>query len=298
MKNDKPNRILVADDDPVNLELILDFLSEKDDEVLYAPNGQRACELAREELPDVIIMDWEMPVMNGIEAISIIRADPATAEIPIIVATGVMTQSKDLKTAMENGAVDFVRKPFDPIEFRARLSTTLRLSASYQEIKRQKEEIKRFASREKEILTASLEQKERELSSAAIFDYQKGELLTKLLEEIKRLDTVTNNLYAPEIKSITRQIRSFLDLDRSWSNFKIHFEEVHPGFLDQIASKYPGLTANEQRMCAYLKIGLNNKEIATLTNVASASVRRALNRLKKKMDLSPEDSLRECIEQV
>ena len=294
----KLNRILIADDDPVNLEVILDFLSDNEDEVLYAPNGKRACELAEQELPDVIIMDWEMPVMNGIDAIANLRANPQTAEIPIIVATGVMTQSNDLRTAMETGAVDFLRKPFDPIEFKARLNTTLRLSASYKEIKAQKQQIEHMAAKEQEMLKSSLEQKERELSSAAIFDYQKSELLTKLLEEIKRLDTVTNNLYAPEIKKITREIKSFLDLDRSWSNFKIHFEEVHPGFLEKIAETFKDLTSNEQRVCAYLKIGLNNKEIATLTNVESASVRRALNRLKKKMNLTPDDSLREYIEHV
>ena len=292
------NRILIADDDPVNLEVILDFLSDQDDEVLYAPNGKRACELAAQEIPDVIIMDWEMPIMNGIEAIARLRENPLTADIPIIVATGVMTQSNDLRTAMETGAVDFLRKPFDPIEFKARLSTTLRLSNSYREIKSQKAQIQEMAIKEQQLLKEALAHKERELSSAAIFDYQKSELLTKLMDEIKRLDNVTNNLYAPEIKKITREIKSFLDLDRSWSNFKIHFEEVHPDFLDKVAQAFPDLTGNEQKICAYLRIGLNNKEIATLTNVESASVRRALNRLKKKMDLTADDSLREYIERM
>ena len=73
---------------------------------------------------------------------------------------------------------------------------------------------------------------------------------------------------------------------------------MHPGFLEKIAETFKDLTSNEQRVCAYLKIGLNNKEIATLTNVESASVRRALNRLKKKMNLTPDDSLREYIEHV
>lgn len=292
------HRILIADDDPTNLEVILDFLGDGEEEVLYAPNGKRACELAAKELPDVIIMDWEMPVMNGIEAITQLRKDLLTADIPIIVATGVMTESADLRTALESGAVDFIRKPFDPVEFKSRLGTTLRLSASYREIKDQKRQIEKMASKEQELLKGSLQQKERELSTAAIFDYQKSELLTKLLDEIRRLDTVTNNLYAPEIRKISREIKSFLDLDRSWSNFKLHLEEVHPGFLDKISDSYQGLTSNELRVCAYLKIGLNNKEIATLTNVESASVRRALNRLKKKMSLTIDDGLREYIESL
>lgn len=295
-------KILVVDDDPSNLEVILDFVTDKDQEVLYAPNAAIGIKLVKAEMPDLVIMDWEMPVMNGIEAIRLLKADVDTMDIPVIMATGVMTHARNLSEALEAGAVDFLRKPFDPVEFRARLNTTLRLSESYREIKRQHEEISEqrdqilaLSEREKELLNAQIESKERELSSSALFDFQKNELLNNLLKELERLDVVTNRLYAPDIKKITRQIKGASDLDKSWNNFKLHFDEVHPGFFEVIQHRFPGLTNNEQKTCAYLRIGLGNKEIALLTNVESGSVRKALTRLKKKLDLGIEDDLRSFI---
>lgn len=298
-------KVLVVDDDPSNLEVILDYVAETNLEILYAPNAKTGLELVKSECPDLVIMDWEMPVMNGIEAIKVLKADPETEEIPVVMATGVMTQSRDLSQALEVGAVDFLRKPFDRVEFRARLGATLRLSESYREIKRQNAEISEqrdqiveLNAREKKLLQQQIEGKERELSSSALFDYQKNELLNNLLKELDRLDIVTNRMYAPDIKKICRQIRGASDLDKSWNNFKLHFDEVHPGFFDEVNRKFPGLTNNEQRTCAYLRIGLGNKEIALLTNVESGSVRKALTRLKKKLDLGRDQDLRDYIKSL
>lgn len=294
--------ILVADDEPANMEVILDFLGDGPEEILYAPNGKRACELALSDQPDLIIMDWEMPVMNGLEAITQLKQDTRTADIPVIVATGVMTQSLDLKTALETGAVDFIRKPFDPIELDARIRGALRLSESYLEIKRQNEQIKQqnqqiidLTEKEKQHLKETIDSKERELSSSALFEFQKNELLSNLMKEMERLDVVTNRLYAPDIRKITKQLKAATDLEKSWTNFKLHFDEVHPSFFVELSKKFPELTNNEQRTCAYLRIGLGNKEIALLTNVESGSVRKSLTRLKKKLNLSFEEDLREFI---
>lgn len=290
-------KILIADDDPMNLEVMLKYIDTDLCEVLYAPNGQKAIDVAIEELPDLIILDWEMPVMNGIEAITHLRSDKRTFGIPIVIATGVMTESVDLKTALDAGALDFLRKPFEPLEFKARIENALRFSFSQKEIKDQHAEILSLTKREKELLKENLDYKTRELSSATLIDYQKNELLINLLNEVKRLDSVTNSLYAPDIKNITRQIKSYVDLNKSWANFKLHFEEVHPGFFERI-NLNRDLTNNEIRICAYLKIGLGNKEIASLTNVESASVRRALHRLKKKLDLAPSQNLREFVNAI
>ena len=74
-----------------------------------------------------------------------------------------------------------------------------------------------------------------------------------------------------------------LHLDTDWNKFRIHFEQVHPNFFEELQSKYPTLTQNEQRLCAYFHINLSTKEIATLLNIDPASVRRAKTRLVKKM---------------
>lgn len=294
---EKATKILIADDDPMNLEVMLNFLDAEQLEVLYAPNGKKALTLAVDESPDLIILDWEMPVMNGIETIKILAKDPQTKNIPIIIATGVMRQSIDLKTALDAGAIDFLKKPFDSIEFKARVDSALRLSFSRKEIRRQHAEILELTSREKKLLEENLDLKARELSSATLIDYQKNQLMIGLLDEVKRIDRKTDNAYSEDFRQISRQIKTYIDLGKSWAGFKLHFDEVHPEFFERLNKEW-SLTNNESRICAYLKIGLGNKEIASLTNVESASVRRSLNRLKKKLGLKQEDGLREFINQI
>ncbi len=139
--------IIIADDNPENLRVIMDVLKKTDlrCNLIAAPNGKILVDIALQKIPDLIITDWEMPVMNGLEAITVLKHNPLTAHIPIIMCTGIMTTSGDLKTAMEAGAVDYVRKPIEEMELVARVQSMLRLSASYLKIKEQKEEIEHQA---------------------------------------------------------------------------------------------------------------------------------------------------------
>ena len=133
----KKYTILVVDDKPDNLKTIVDYLKGSDVQytILKATNGKIACKLAEKKIPDLIILDWKMPVMNGIETIEYLKSHKLTKDIPIIMATGVMTSAKNLKTALEAGAVDYIRKPIDKIELAARINSTLKLSDSLREIK-------------------------------------------------------------------------------------------------------------------------------------------------------------------
>lgn len=281
-------KLLVADDDFGNVELILSFLKGLTDQVYYAPNGKIACDLARKNKPDVIIMDWQMPEMNGIEAIEELQASAETREIPVIVATGVMTAAENLQNALSAGAVDFLRKPFDPIEFKARTESILR-------IRHQHETIKEMLEKEKEYIQKLLDHKERELSSMAMFDFQKSTLLKNLLEQVDRLDRITNHVYATDIKSIQKQLKSQLDLDKSWDTFKVHFDETHVGFFDKLNSSFQVLTLNDRKLCAYIKMGMGNFEITQMTGSTDDALRKAINRLKKKLELGAKDDIRQFL---
>lgn len=129
--------ILVVDDRPDNLKIIVDYLKESELSltILKAPNGKIACRIAEKKLPDLIITDWEMPEMNGIETIKYLKSRESTKDIPVIVATGAMTLTENLKTAMEAGAVDYIRKPIDKTELTARVNSMLKLAESFKEIK-------------------------------------------------------------------------------------------------------------------------------------------------------------------
>lgn len=130
-------RILVVDDQKDNLETIVNFIEEDNQpyELLQALNAGVALKIARAEIPDLIITDWEMPGKDGIEFIKELKNSPKLADIPVIMCTGVMLTSSDLKTALEAGAVDYIRKPIDKVELLARINSVLRLAKSHEKIK-------------------------------------------------------------------------------------------------------------------------------------------------------------------
>lgn len=130
--------LLIVDDDPNSLHSIYQAIEQINDthNVIKAINGEIALKVAKKHRPDLIITDWEMPEMDGITLIRELQAHRHTRDIPVIMCTGVMTSSENLQTALDAGAIDYVRKPVDPIELRARMQSVLRLSESFREIKR------------------------------------------------------------------------------------------------------------------------------------------------------------------
>lgn len=137
-------KILIVDDQPDNLDVIVRFIEEDNSpyELLQALNAEIALRIVEAELPDLIITDWEMPGMNGIELIKQLKNNKTTSDIPVIMCTGVMTSSENLQTALNAGAVDYIRKPIDKIELIARIKSMLQLADSIKKQKKKLEIIK------------------------------------------------------------------------------------------------------------------------------------------------------------
>lgn len=148
MENSDLKSILIVDDQIENLEAMVDIL-ERDNlscRITQAPSARIALMLIEKELPDLIITDWEMPEMNGIEFIKKLKANERTFDIPVIMCTGVMTSSENLETALRAGAIDYIRKPIDKIELIARTKANLHLSDSHKKIKKLNETKDKFFS--------------------------------------------------------------------------------------------------------------------------------------------------------
>ena len=139
-------RFLAADDSPSTLAVTAAILAELpgSPEVITAADGEEAVRRARETLPHVIVMDWQMPVMDGLAAIRVLKADPLTMEIPIIIFTGVLKETQNLRVAIDAGALDFVRKPVNPLELQARVAGALRLSVSIRAMRAKNQELQRL----------------------------------------------------------------------------------------------------------------------------------------------------------
>jgi phosphoserine phosphatase RsbU/P len=135
----KTYKILIADDSETSYKFvheILEILGFKVD-LLYAQDGKKACELAMDIIPDLILMDVVMPEMNGIEAVKFLRANSATHDIPIIV----FSATESLNSAYESGANDFISKPLKKYEILIKVRSALNLVQKIDEINSQNEEL-------------------------------------------------------------------------------------------------------------------------------------------------------------
>jgi len=131
-------------------------------------------------------------------------------------------------------------------------------------------------------LQQQLEANQRELASTALYVEQKNALLAELKSQLRELHKQRPE-QRKDLAGIASVLTSHAYLDEDWGRFKVHFEQVHPRFFEELQANYPALTPHEQRLASYFHIQLSAKEIAALLNIDPASVRRAKTRLYKKM---------------
>lgn len=119
-----PPRILIVDDEPYNVDYLQQELSDHNFELIAAFDGKEALEKIRAASPDLILLDIMMPVMDGFAVLAQVKADAATRDIPVIV----ISASSDLKSVVrgiQQGADDYLPKPFEPTILHARISSSL-----------------------------------------------------------------------------------------------------------------------------------------------------------------------------
>ncbi len=120
----KDKRILVADDDPVTLRFLTSLLESKGFKVVRAQDGDQALAQARAIVPDLIVTDLLMPYRDGFELLRILRSDPETHHIPVIMVS-MRDREEDIVQGLEQGADDYMTKPFNARELVARVCKLL-----------------------------------------------------------------------------------------------------------------------------------------------------------------------------
>ena len=123
-----PARILIADDNPDNLDIFRTRLAAHKYEIITATDGEAALAAAKEKQPDVILLDIMMPKMDGVEVCRHLRADPSLPFMPIIMVTA-KTSSQDVVSSLEAGADEYLTKPVDHGALVARVNSMLRIKA-------------------------------------------------------------------------------------------------------------------------------------------------------------------------
>lgn len=120
----QPGKILVVDDEVYILHILDFILGAENYEVITATNGDQALQKVRDEKPDLVILDIMMPKLDGYEACRIIKSDPATSHIPVILLTA-KGREVDQKLGREVGASDYITKPFSPTKLIDRVQSIL-----------------------------------------------------------------------------------------------------------------------------------------------------------------------------
>jgi two-component system, OmpR family, alkaline phosphatase synthesis response regulator PhoP len=118
-------RVLVVEDEPENRLLLQVILSTEGYQVTEAEDGRAALDAVQRERPDIILLDVMMPGMNGYAVLEQLRADPATASLPVIMLTA-LASGGNMQRAVEMGAQGYITKPFEPADLVQAIEATLR----------------------------------------------------------------------------------------------------------------------------------------------------------------------------
>ncbi len=137
--------ILVVDDTPENIDVLVGVL-KADYKVKAAPNGEKALMVVEKSPPDLILLDIMMPVMDGFETCRRLKENPENKGIPVIFLTA-KTETEDIVKGFDLGAVDYLTKPFNPLELKVRVNTHLQLRRSKQEVESKNEQLERLADK-------------------------------------------------------------------------------------------------------------------------------------------------------
>ncbi|MRR11048.1 response regulator [bacterium] len=118
------SRVLIADDEPHIRRLVSFTLGKGGFEIIEATDGGEAWDLARSELPDIVLLDVMMPVMTGYEVLEKLKADPATRDIPVVMLSA-KSQQTEVQAGLAGGACEYICKPFTPKDLVQRVTELL-----------------------------------------------------------------------------------------------------------------------------------------------------------------------------
>ncbi len=270
MIHDSAN-ILIVDDIPSNIRLMVSILDEHGYSVSYAQSGQDAIELCKKAVFDLILLDVMMPVMDGFEVCEILKSMEITREIPVIFLTARTDQESILK-GFETGGVDYVTKPFSEKELLVRIRTHLDLKKT------------------RESLESELDFKKKMMTENALFISRRTELGNTIVEDLRLINKETQNEYSERILGAISKLKNLIQ-GQEWKEFELRFEEDHGRFREKLILLHPDLTPNEIKLCTFLRLDMSSKEISEITQQSVRALETARSRMRKKLGLERSDNL-------
>ncbi|MCU4155870.1 regulator [Carboxylicivirga sp. A043] len=175
--------------------------------------------------------------------------------------------------------------------------TKRKIKMKEQRIREEKE--KKIIKLKNEKLESELSFKSQQIATSTMGIIKKNEFLMSLKHKIKRHKSDLGSRYPDKYyKELLSQIDENITGQDDWKLFETNFEQAHEAFLKSLKSTYPNLTPGDLRLCAYLRINLSSKEIASLLGISVRGVENHRSRVRKKLDLSAKDNLTDFILQL
>jgi ligand-binding sensor domain-containing protein/DNA-binding CsgD family transcriptional regulator len=155
---------------------------------------------------------------------------------------------------------------------------------------------KKIIQLKNETLKSEMIHRDKELANQTMDLIRKNKFLAKIKEELEKIKNSSNDESLKEkIASLIGKIDKDIDTNKQWEVFETAFDEVHEDFLTRLKSRYPALTPNELRLCAYLRMNISTKEIAPLMNISIRGVEICRYRVRKKLNIERDTNLTSLI---
>ncbi|MGB1250931.1 MAG: response regulator [Candidatus Promineifilaceae bacterium] len=310
--------VLIVDDVPANLSLLLHHLRRVNFRVLVAESGISALEQVQHIRPDIILLDVVMPGLTGFETCRRLKADAHTKEIPVVFLTS-LTETVDKVRGFAVGGVDYVTKPLDVEEVFARIKTHLSIVNLRRALEERNEHLDKLVHERTETLqemneslrkeiglrTESQREKEKLFDIAQTQSAQLHSLVNWLTaQQSMARDQMFNALYAPvrsalESSLVTlgelimlegpiegEQLRMVRGVLQDGVRYLEQFSaELHATTQEPDDNTLDRLTAREREILQFLANGATSNEIASELNIADVTVRTYRGRIMKKLNL-------------
>ncbi len=208
----------------------------------------------------------------------------------------ILTRTKQLRWCIMNmrGVYD---KKGKYLGVRASVQDITRLKRAMGQIQ-EMEAVKAMEQRTRQRLQGQLNMKDRELVSFLLQLSQKNELLTKVANQLKNIESGTPLKNQGQLVQLFEMLKVNSGEQLDWAMMESQLEKLYPGFVERLQKKHPVLTTKDKKLCAFMRLGMSSKEISGLQNITSKSVEIARVRLRKKLKLSRQIRLSNYLNQI
>ncbi|CAK8724590.1 Regulatory protein, luxR family [Candidatus Electrothrix laxa] len=269
-----PATILIVDDDKSVLFASRAIIEEEGHDVITAPDGIAALTATKRDAPDIIILDMDMPEINGCEVCQQLKGEPATANIPIIFLSSHNMAEEKVK-AFEAGGVDYLVKPYSKQELIVRLRTHLTLQ------------------RTQNILTAEIKKNTLELREKNCELQETNLVLKRLIHEIKEEKLEINRIIQTNIKRlILPDLAQMAEASALQQRYQLR-DAIQTNLIalsgpitGEHIDAYSLLTPTELRVLNFIGQGRSSKEIAGVLNVSPQTVATHRKKIRKKLNIT------------